>query len=610
MHPGKPFSIQMRSLSTVSTAVVLMLMTACSSSGPKSDVPAVSTSPFYTGKSSDTGGVQVNTLRTFGDSYTDFGYTDPRGQKNWSRELVNSGLASKQENYAVGGARAQAGTPNAFEQQVSRWDAANSPIEQRDLTVAYFGYNDIGRNGATAMGAAKAGYTQGINYLLARGAANGNNRIFVTQIHDWSRNPGVDSRLGGQVVDWNNHVASIANSNPNIIAVDLYTVFNRVFENPAEFGLVNSTAVDKERSYTDYLFFESIHFGTKGQEIISRVFRHYLTRGWNWASAIEAGGAASAQLNKDLDNNLLAFQYSKQAGAYGSLRFLPLTTTENALIKEPKDGYAFTRHQIKGISNSFDSVKPLGLALDFGSIATATSGSRLGVAFTQNMQAKRLANIDERSSMRFNSTATTLYWLKPHANFLISTQMSRINHGYDQTGHDDLVNRVVSNERSGHTWALEGKVRYTHRLQGATITPWASLSQYSHTLEAGNLRSVYTTDVRFSSTRANDVYSGLGFDVQFDPLSLSGGKKLHLAGGIHHTQSLKRDSLQMRMQEQIAPDVNMVEIIERPGVKQTQLGLNAQLELSKLVRLDAAYSVDLQNPRSSQAIRVTTGIRF
>lgn len=598
---------QLRSLTAISAAIGMLLLAGCSSS-PNNDSSPVTSSPFYTGKTSSNGGVQVNTLRTFGDSYTDFGYTDPRAQKNWSRELVNSGLASKQENYAVGGAKAQAGTTNAFDRQIGNWDAAKSPVTERDLTVAYFGYNDIGRQGAANMPASKAGYSQAIQYLLARGAANGNNRIFVTQIHDWSRNPGVNPAVRGQVVDWNNHVASVANSNPNIIAVDLFTVFNRVIDNPTTFGLVNSTEVNKERSYIDHLYFDSIHFGTKGQEIIARVFSHYLTRGWEWASALDAGGAATAQLNKDLDNNLLSFQYdqSPRTGT-SSYRFIPLTTTQSALDRPLDNGRSFIRAQAS--ANGFETIRSMGLALDFTSGADGAT-SRMGLAVTQTAQAERLASFDQRSAMRFNSSAATLYWLKPHANFLFSTQLSRVAHGYDQNSGDELVNRVVSNQRNGHTWALEGKVRYTHRGNGVTLTPWASLSQQNHQLDAGSFRSVYTTDVRFSSARANDLYTGLGLDIRLDPLHLDGGRKLHLGGGLHHTQSLRRDALMLQMREQISSDIKTTEIFERGSVRQTQLGLNAQLEVSRSVTFGAAYAVDLQNPSTSQAVRLTAGLRF
>ena len=589
-------------LRVISAAVVLMLITACSSSPKSAAVPASSSSPFYTSAPKGSAGIHVNTLRTFGDSYTDFGYTDPRAQKNWSRELVNSGLAAQQENYAVGGARALSGTPDSFDNQIARWDSANSPTTERDLSIAYFGYNDIGRGGNN-LAPSKASYSRSINYLLARGAADGNNRIFVTQITDWSDTPGISDSLRGQVIDWNNHVASVANSNPNIVAVDLFTVFNRVRDNPGAFGLVNATDIGKLESYTNYLYFDSLHFGTKGQEIIARVFSHYLTRGWNWASALDAGGTATAQLNKDLDSNLLAFQYSQKFTPNGSFRFLPLTTTENALAKPARNGYRAT-------AQSFESVKPMGLALDFGSVTNPAGNGRMGLAFTHGAQSDKVSSFDERSSMRFNSSATTLYWMKPHANFLFSTQMSRINHGFDQTGQDDLINSVVSNERNGHTWSLEGKARYTHRANGFTLTPWASLSQQSHTLNGGTLKSIYTTDVRFSATKANDLYGGIGLDMQFDPLSLSNGKKLHLAGGIHHTQSIKRDSLLMQMREQISSNVTSTEIIQRPGIRQTQLGLNAQLEVSKQVHLNAVYAVDLQNPRSSQAIRLMAGVRF
>lgn len=609
LHASQKSKSQVHPLSVIGAAVVVLFLSGCSSSPNKDSAPATS-SPFYTGKTSKNGGIQVNTLRTFGDSYTDFNYTDPRAQKNWSRELVTSGVAAKQENFAVGGAKAHAGTTNAFDRQIANWDATKSPVTERDLTVAYFGYNDIGRQGAANMPASKAGYSQAVRYLVDRGAATGSNRIFVTQIHDWSRNPGVNPAVRGQVIDWNNHVASVANSNPNIIAVDLYTVFNRVIDKPATFGLVNATEVDKERSYTDYLFFDSIHFGTKGQEIIARVFSHYLTRGWNWASALDAGGAATAQLNKDLDNNLLSFQYSQQPGTSSSpYRFIPLTTTQSALDRPKDSGRSFIRNQTRGLG--FDTVKPLGLALDFAADGAGNpNASRMGLAVTQSAQSERLASFDEHSSMRFNSSAATLYWLKPHANFLFSTQLSRVNHGYDQTGEDDLVNRVVSNQRNGRTWAIEGKIRYTYRVAGTTFTPWASLSHQNHQLESGSFRSVYTTDVRFASARANDVYTGLGLDVRFDPLSLDGGKKLYLGGSLHHTESLRRDALTLQMREQVSPDINMSEIIERGSVRQTQLGINAQLEVSRNFRLGAAYAVDLQKPSASQAVRLTAGVQF
>jgi len=600
-------SCHARPVRAIAAAIALLLLGACSSS-PKSDVAPVKSSPFYTAGAGSTGGVQINTLRTFGDSYTDFGYTDPRAQPNWSRELVSSGLARRQENYAVGGARAQAGTVNAFDRQVANWDAVSSPVTERDLSIAYFGYNDIGRTGATAMGASKAGYTQGVNALVARGAAAGNNRIFVTQIHDWSRNPGVEPWLRGQIIDWNNHVASVANSNPNIIAVDLFTVFNRVFERPQEYGLVNATTVDKERSYTDFLFFDSIHFGSKGQEIISRVFRHYLTRGWNWASALDAGGAATAQLNKDLDENLVAFQFSKQAYSGGPLRLLPLTSTHGAFSPNARDGHALNR-QSPG-ATSFDSVTPMGLAFDIGSATNGPGAPRVGLALTRQAQSDRLSILDDRSSMRMNSSATTLYWLKPHGNLLFSTQMSRVNHGFDQSGKDDLLNRVVTNERQGHTWALESRMRYTFRASGATMTPWVSLHQRSHTLDGGTHRSVYTTDVQYFSTKANDLYSGLGLDVQLDPLTLADGKRLQLSGNVHHTQSIRRDALYIRMREQISPDVIMTEIIERPEVRKTTLGFNARLDVSKQIHLNAGYAVDLQNPGSSQFLRLTAGVQF
>jgi len=592
-------------LEILSTATSVLLLTGCSSN-PSNDAAPVTSSPFFTGAATN-GGIQVDTLRAFGDSYTDFGYTDPRAHKNWSRELVISGIAKNLENYAIGGATARTNSGNTFDNQITRWDANNSLINKQDLTVAYFGYNDIGRAGGS-LGQSKANYTNSVNSLIARGAANGNNRIFVTQIHDWSATPGISDTLRGRVVEWNNHVASIANSNPNVIAVDLFTVFERARNDPAAFGLANATDVDKERSYTDYLYFDSLHFGSKGQEIIARVYTHYLTRGWNWASALDAGGAATTQLNRDLDNSLLAFGPDELRFADSSFRMLPLTTRQLfATTQDPSR--KFNTNNRSNFSNDWQL--PLGLAFEGGSRPlNGVQQSRLGVALTHHTQTQNLAGLDGRSSTRFNSRAGTLYWMKPHAGFLFSTQLTRAAHKFDQTAKDDLINRVVSNARVGHTWSLEGKARYSHKWGEATWTPWVSLAQQSHTLNAGTSKSLYTTDISYAATKAVELNSTVGLDVQSGILQLKNGQRLVVAGSLHHTESLSRSALRIQMREQINPSAIMTEVISRPEIRKTQLGLNAQFQFSKELNLRADYSVDLQKPKSSQAISLMTAINF
>lgn len=590
---------------TAVCCAVLVLIAGCSSS-PKNSEPA-SSNPFSTNGTNNASAIKINKLRTFGDSYTDLAYTSPRAMTNWAVEV--SSMANGLENYAIGGAKAASTSSIDFATQLNNWNTTNSAITDKDLTVVYFGYNDIGRGGTSDnFAAARAGYTEGVNRLIAGGATNGNNRMFVTLITDWSRTPGISDSLHSQVVTWNNFVASVANSNPNIIAVDLYTVFNRVQDKPSDFGLVNATDVDKERSYTDYLFFDTLHPGSKGQEIIARVFKHYLTRGWNWASTLDAGTSATNQLNQDLDNNLLK-AFNQTATTSQGLRLVPLTTSNTDGRRSGRDSRVFNLNQTA--RNNLEESVANGVALDF---APANSGiwsqGRLGVALTQNAQSTRLTDIEDRYSTRFNSNATTLYWMQPYNNFLFSTQLSRLDHAFTQNGLDDLLNRSVTNDRSAHTWSLEGKLRYTYAFDGLALTPWASLSQQNHTLNGGLIQSLYTSDVQFSQTKTRDIYSGLGVDLQFSPIAIGQGRKLLIGAGLNHLQSLRREALTLGMTEQINPGVQMSETIDRSRVRKTQLSLNAVVAEHKGISYGASYAVDLQKPSETKAVRVTANIPF
>ena len=88
------------------------------------------------------------------------------------------------------------------------------------------GYNDLRGD----IAAAEQGDLTGVDRLVVGGAAADNRRLFVTLLHDWNRNPRTNGVTRQQVVDWNSFVAGVANSNDKIIAVDLFTAFNRIYE--------------------------------------------------------------------------------------------------------------------------------------------------------------------------------------------------------------------------------------------------------------------------------------------------------------------------------------------------------------------------------------------
>ena len=161
------------------------------------------------------------------------------------------------------------------------------------------------------------------------GAADENRRLFVTQLHDWSKNPGVQDSTHDQVVAWNAYIAGIANSNPNIIAVDMYTAFERIFANPKAFGFNNVSTPDASRSAIDALFHDTTHFGTRGQTVIARVYEHYLTRGWEWSNTVAAGAESARRLGAEVDSGILAFNQRGTPTAAG-FNLIPIGQTNAA----------------------------------------------------------------------------------------------------------------------------------------------------------------------------------------------------------------------------------------------------------------------------------------
>lgn len=594
--------------SLISTAFVILALSGCASGGGSAKFAAAS-SPFYFAGAANADQIQVNTLRVFGDSYSDSAYLNPRGILNWTDSLKGSGHVSQVENYAIGGARAQFSQTISFDKQLNKWRSTNSAVTERDLTVTYLGYNDIGRFGlpASSFAASKAGYAEGINQLVQAGAANGSNRIFVTQIHDWSRNPGVDTgATKNLVLDWNNYLAGLANSNPNIIAVDLYTVFNRILNEPTKYGFNNVATQDKFRHATDALFYDSIHFGTRGEEIIARTYRHYLTRAWNWANAIEAGSAAAAQLNQDIDQGLLVLNMQQNGKVIPGTAFslIPMGSTSNHHYQVP--GNSFANHADGDRSSAFS-----GVALNFSSSESAWTGaSQMGVALHQKNANTLVTSAEDRSTLDFQSHAASLYWVKPVSDFLFTTHFTQGSQNFRQFAGDDLIGRNINNTRQGNSWSLESKLRYTMGNPFVTITPWASLTQSRQRLSAGSLQTLYTSDVFFDATQAKEWFSGVGVDLQFTPLSLSDGRKLHWGGSLMHRESLRRDPLVISMREAAQPSVVQRETIQRAGIYQTYLGLNAQMDLSRAWSLSASYAADLKQTQKTQSVQLRASASF
>ena len=588
------------------TLAVTALITGCASSG--GSTPAVA-NPYSSSGGSSLGEVHVNTMRVFGDSYSDPRFTNSIGTINWATQMQGRGTVTKSDIYALGGARASYGEARAFDKQIDNWQSRGSAISDGDLTVVYLGHNDMGRNGSpdNNLTNAKKGYSDGVARLIAAGAAADNRRLFVTQLHDWGRGPGVSSLASQQVIGWNNYIASVANATPNVIAVDMYTVFQRVFNEPGKFGFNNVSTANPSRSAVDTLYHDATHFGNRGQDIITRVYQHYLTRGWDWANSVSAGADSAGRINQDIDNGTLVLSMAEQKTLQPGFRLLPLGLREG-------DAFQFNARNsrvFQPFAQTPQGSAPTGLAFDMrvGSADNAQS-SRMGIAVFQQDQAKYLSTTEMRNSKQYTSDAVSLYWNKPVSGWVMSSQVSHLDLSFSSHAQDGLVRRTLENRQRGSTWSFENKMRYPMRGDFFSVTPWVSLTNQSHSLDPALTSTLYTTDVLFSSNRVNEWLSGIGVDLQTDPISLSGQRKLRFGGSLHHTSSLSRDTVTVSMRESGSPNVVQREIFPLSKVERTQLGLQATMDVARHLQFSATYGAQLQDVRKTQSVVFKANLRF
>lgn len=625
-------SMILRHTAIASAALICIALTGCASSGGGSSDSAppgaLASNPFAAPGATTFSEVKVKTMRVYGDSYSALDFTEPRGTINWATELRNRGRVERVDNYAIGGARAAKGTSTAFDRQVNASLNSNNPIGagdplNGDLAVVYFGYNDIGRTGsADGLRSARAGYFDGINTLIRAGATNGRNRIFLTQIHDWSRNPRNDPSTAGQVVQWNDFIAAQANANPNIVAVDLYTVFNRIYENPSRFGFVNVTTRDFRRSAIDALYLDLNHFGNRGQDVISRTFEHYLTRGWEWASTVNAGAEAALRLNQDIDNRVLLFSHNQRqqprAGfAFHAMGNLEQEAYQPARLSMREGAFPLSAHPAKlDFQSSLNptAASTRGFALSFTpERSLGQNPGSLGVAINTSHTPRYFNERHNSLSQKTDFNATTVYWHKAVKGFDFTTQASFLRTKTDSYKYDDLLDLRVANAGAGSTWSFEQRLRHSSRQGNLTFSPWLSLTHLTHSLDAQTAQSLYTSDVRYSANRSSEWLSGVGLDVRTDPIELGHRRSLTLGAGLSHQFSLKREAMGVSMQETGgfgAYGAVQRETFDRGRINRTQLGLSAALSLSPTFNVQAHYATDTGDLKQGQRMSVLANMKF
>jgi phospholipase/lecithinase/hemolysin len=601
IHRGFPLTVAL-----VGAAFVLG---GCSSSSGGTKSAFAVPNPYVVGSGTSIDEVQVRTLRVFGDSYS---IPDFKGTPTWQVFLQAQGTVRTRESYAIGGAPAASTRDSAFNRQLDTWLAANKPIADSDLTVAYFGYNDIRRFGNTdGFAAARTGYQQGVARLVANGAANENRRLFLTQIHDWSANPGVLSSLRGQVITWNAFVAEQANAYPNVIAVDLFTVFDRVYAKPEEFGFVNVTTVDAQRAAIDALYLDDIHFGPKGQQVIARVYRHYLTRGWDWANRTSAGADSVRRLSSDLDQGLLSLRLAGDAQPVGGVQAFTFGTgVRDGLNPGVQQGPGLLSWEREEVGAGLQGTGGFALAYQPMMSHRAASDQRFGVSVARYDGSVGQMDLGDWGRSEYTTDAVAAYWQQGLDGVLATTQVSYLKHRFDGRASDGILGLVTANQGEGSTWALEQRLSRPSDLGFGMLVPWVSVSHLSHELAPDLARSLYTTDVQFGGSRADEWMGELGLDMQLAPIRISGGKNLLLSGSARYLSSLNRDDIEVTMTERAAPDIVQRETILRDRLERVGLGLGATLALSDDLRVGATLAATAEGGKVNESVGVTANYRF
>jgi hypothetical protein len=516
-------------------------------------------------------------MRTFGDSYSisaDWGAP-------WNEILVSSGRAQALDNYAVGGAQAAVGLGNSFNVQIDRFLNSGFGIGDRDLTVAYFGYNDIGLGGSIdQLGLARAGYQLGVNRLIDAGAIAGERRLFVTQIHDWSRNPRANPAVRGEVLAWNEFVANVANQSPNIVAVDLYTVFERVYQNPGAFGLVNVTDVNPGRAGIDFLYYDGSHFGTKGANIIARTYNHYLTRGWDWANSLAAGASAAGRLQQDIDSGLLSLQLEQSSEALEVFQLGP-DAAESGMVVD------FTMNRLPGNNSR------LGLALlseqqDFDNAFSSVSGAD-GTLYSTGLASYIRTDMGPISS---------------------KTQISALNHTRRDRAYDEVMDFGIRTRANSSSLSVQQRFSSLVKLGGVTLAPWAGFTHHSLEMETDRHQSLYTSPTQVQASGYNTLMAGSGLNVVGHPIALSHGAELQLNASLSVEQSLYRDSVELSFKEAALSGVVQKETVNLGDMERRKMGMGAGLSLHNGVNVYLGYSVAEQDGQLADQALLTISRQF
>lgn len=552
--------------------------------------------------------IKVRRLLTFGDSYTDPTFSADR---NWAEHLQAQGGIQIHTAQARSGATAFSGsiggTTNSFKMQLDQWFARGIGFAYGDLTVVYFGQNDINRLNNLAQ--SRQDYEAGIDRLIANRAVAKQRRLFVTLVHDITKNPFSQPRAVANTPVWNDHVVEVANARNRVIAVDLHTAFERVFEDPQRFGFNNVTTADPSRSDIDALFVDNQHFGEKGQLLISQVFKHYLTRGWDWANTLQTGTQTMARLNADIDAGKVFQTFNLVDPSGTGLALLPFgaladgSGLEPATLWEHDGGAAFAEAPVADAADG-------GVALRY----SLGGGTDIALLASEYGGASDMSTDAGSDNSTAESRATGLVLGHRSGAFQLSTSLIYSDDNYHRTAFDSFVGESDSARFGGNSMRVGQRVGYIVETDHATLTPWAELSWQRQEVDSYTISNPFVSDQTYSANPVEQTMASFGIAAEAVPLRVGAHGELRLFGGLGYNHSLTQDDYEVTISEK-ATGFNQRETIERDATRTLSFNLGGSYEPEPGIALSAGYAavtpiVAESGQEASHQIGARISVRF
>jgi lysophospholipase L1-like esterase len=566
---------------------------------------------------------KLGTLHVFGDSYSDtnswvrtcgnggaIANCIPKGEM-WSERLVaGAGAGASLNSYARDGASAVNGgvygdATNDFKTQVDQF-AGSAGFGADDLTVVFMGYNDVNTRGVADLGPSYADYATQVQRLIDGGATGGDRRLFLTLLHDFGATPhDVWGDKTNRSIAMNNAIAGVANGKSNVVAVDMFTVFDRIAADPARYGLDNVTDVAGPGDDLDrFLYADGAHFSSRGQEIMAQVYNHYLTRGWDLANTLQGSAANKTQLDNDVDNRLaeLAAFDATRTGLtsffVGDDRAAAMAGYDADMVDPSRSGFAQLSQQGRADA---------GIGLNYAIDET----TRMGVVMSRYGHDDRYAAGSTATRLDTESDAVSVYLDSKVGRFDLRTKASFANDMHEKATFDDVVGERNSAKHGGRTMSISQTASTAVRVGNAWLQPWANITHTQQEIDGYTISNPYVSDLTYSGDKFSETLATIGLNATADRIELGTRAGLTFTGSVNYTRSLRMDDYEVTVREAAMKGLEQTETVERGEVESFGLRLGSVLDMGKSLSLSADYALTKQmGVEADHAVTARFNYRF